>query len=150
MNRIDTIKTILQTLKDAPESVQQLFRDALMVHSDNQWHNLVSNDLEGLIDDYIWYREDDLSNYGYVALTDALDEIWEHDIDELVTLIGNRCRHDTKARLRSILTYGPSTIPDYGIMRRLVKYNGTWTYIVGQSYPDEMRTVRDIILKGKA
>ena len=63
MNRIDILETILQTLKDTPESVQQPFKDALMVHSDNQWHNLVSNNLESLIDteneDDLWERVND-------------------------------------------------------------------------------------------
>lgn len=86
----------------------------------------------------------------YTEFRELQNKLTEQDIDELMALIGNRCRHDTKTRLRSILTYGPSTIPDYGIMRRLVKYNGTWTYIAGQSYPDEIRTVRNIVIKGKA
>ena len=50
MSRIDTIQTILQTLKYAPDSVQQLFKDALMVHSDNQWHDILTSLTEGLID----------------------------------------------------------------------------------------------------
>ena len=38
----------------------------------------------------------------------------DSDIDAIVTIVGERCRHKTKARLRSILTYGASTIPNYG------------------------------------
>lgn len=81
MDRIDTIKTILQTLKDLPESVQQLFKDALMVHSDNQWHDLVSNDLEGLVDTendpYIWYRSDDLESCGYFHEDTLWERVWD-------------------------------------------------------------------------
>ena len=33
----------------------------------------------------------------------------ESDIDAIVAIVGERCRHKTKARLRSILTYGAST-----------------------------------------
>lgn len=83
MNKIDTIKTILQTLKDAPESVQQLFKDASMVHSDNSWHDLVSNDLEGFVDTYnddpyTWYRSDELESYGYIHE----DELWDKVDDD--------------------------------------------------------------------
>lgn len=81
MNKLDTIKTILQTLKDAPESVQQPFRDALMAHSDNQWHDLVSNDLEALVDTendpYIWYREDDLESCGYFHEDTLWERVWD-------------------------------------------------------------------------
>ena len=45
----DQLLTILQTLKDLPEESQKPFRDALMVHSDNSWHDLVSNGLEGFV-----------------------------------------------------------------------------------------------------
>ena len=73
----DQLLTILQTLKDLPEEAQKPFRDALMVHSDNQWHDLVSNDLEGFVDtyndNYAWYRSDELESYGYIHESD----LWE-------------------------------------------------------------------------
>ena len=85
----------------------------------------------------------------YTEFRDVQTKLTEQDIDDLVGLIGNRCRHETKRRIRSVLTCGPSTIPDYGIIRRLVKTErGGWTYIAGQSYPDEIRVVRNIIVKG--
>lgn len=72
----------------------------------------------------------------------------ETDINELVNLVGYRCRVQTVNRLRSMLTYGRSTIPQYGILERLIKENGSWSYCAGQSYIDEIKTVRNIILKG--
>lgn len=72
----------------------------------------------------------------------------QQDIDELIGIVGDRCRHNTKARLRSILTYGPSTIPDYGIMKRLMFTKGRWEYVAGQCYTSEIKTVRECILKG--
>lgn len=72
----------------------------------------------------------------------------DKDIDELADLIGYRCRVKTCLRLRSILTYGRSTISQYGILERLIKENGKWTYCAGQSYTDEIKTIRNIILKG--
>lgn len=70
----------------------------------------------------------------------------EQDIDQLIEIIGYRCRVKTVNRLRSVLTYGPSTVPTYGIFERLIKENGSWSYFAGQSYPDEIKTVREIIL----
>lgn len=72
----------------------------------------------------------------------------ENDIDQLVSLIGHRCRVKTCMRLRSILTYSPSLVPSYGILNRLIKENDVWSYVAGQSYTDELKTVRECILKG--
>ena len=73
----DQLLTILQTLKDLPPEAQRPFRDALMVHSDNHWHDLVYNDLEGFVDtyndNYAWYRSDELESYGYIHEND----LWE-------------------------------------------------------------------------
>ena len=90
-----------------------------------------------------------MSTEKYIEFREVQTKLTEKDIDELVALIGSRCRHETKARIRSVLTYSPSTIPDYGIMRRLMFYRGSWTYTAGQSYPDEIRVVRNIIIKGR-
>lgn len=73
----------------------------------------------------------------------------EIDIDCIIRIVGYKCSEKTKARIRSILTYGPSTIGNYGIFDRLVKYGeNNWQYIAGQSYPDEIRTLRELIIKG--
>lgn len=74
----------------------------------------------------------------------------EQDIDSIMKLIGSRCRINTLKRLRSMLTYGTSAIGNYGILNRLERESdGSWSYCAGQSYTDEIRTVRDCIL-GKA
>lgn len=72
----------------------------------------------------------------------------EKDIDQLVALIGHRCRIKTCNRLRSILTYSPSLVPSYGIFDRLIKEGESWSYVAGQSYTDEIKTVRECILNG--
>lgn len=73
----------------------------------------------------------------------------EADVDGIIEIIGHRCRVKTCMRLRSILTYSPSLIPSYGILDRLTRdERGVWSYCAGQSYPDEIRTLREIILKG--
>ncbi len=71
----------------------------------------------------------------------------EQDVDQLVELLGYRCRSKTLVRLRSVLTYSPSKVENCGILNRLIKENGNWQYFAGQSYPDEIRTVREIITK---
>lgn len=78
---------------------------------------------------------------------DLKNNLNETDINEILQLVGKGCRDKTKARLRSILTYGPSTIEDCGIMRRLTKEpDGSWEYCAGQDYTAEIKTVRNVIL----
>jgi hypothetical protein len=73
----------------------------------------------------------------------------ESDIDQIVSIITHRCRIETTNRVRSILTYSPSLIPSYGIFERLIKEDdGKWHYCAGQSYPDEIRTLRELVIKG--
>jgi len=76
-------------------------------------------------------------------------ELTESDINAIVAIVGYRCRIKTYNRLRSILKYSPSLIPNYGIFERLSRdEKGQWEYCAGQSYPDEIRTLRDCILNG--
>lgn len=75
-------------------------------------------------------------------------ELNDSDIDQLVKIITYKCSVKTTNRVRSILTYSPSLVPSYGILERLIKEDGRWSYCAGQSYPDEIRTVRNIILNG--
>jgi hypothetical protein len=82
------------------------------------------------------------------SFNDLKTSFSETDIDQILEIIGHRCRVKTLKRLRSILTYSPSLIPSYGIMSRLVKDDKGWSYVAGQSYTDEIRTVREVILKG--
>ena len=62
------------------------------------------------------------------TFNDLKTKLTEQDIEQIVAIVGNRCSQKTKVRIRSILTYGPST--------------------AGQSYVDEIRTVRNCIVKG--
>lgn len=71
-----------------------------------------------------------------------------NDIEQILTIIGHRCREKTIKRLRSILTYGTSTIEYFGIFERLTRDSTGWEYCAGQSYNDEIRTLRELILKG--
>lgn len=82
------------------------------------------------------------------SFNDLKTQLSEQDVDQIVEIVGHRCRVKTYNRLRSILTYSSSLVPTYGILERLTKKNGGWSYCAGQSYPDEIRTLREIILKG--
>lgn len=80
------------------------------------------------------------------TFNDLKGKLSDSDIDQIVALLGSRCRSKTLTRLRSMLTYGTSRIPVYGILERLIKEDGEWRYFAGQSYPDEIRTIREIII----
>lgn len=75
-------------------------------------------------------------------------DLTDFDIDQIVKIVGTKCRIKTKNRLRSILTYSSSSLPNFGIFDRLIvdEDSKQWTYIAGQSYPDEIKTLRDCIL----
>ena len=82
------------------------------------------------------------------SFNDLKTNLTEQDIDLIVELLGYRCRAQTYNRLRSRLKYSPSSVPTYGILERLTRDEaGRWEYCAGQSYTDEIRTVRNIILK---
>ena len=68
------------------------------------------------------------------------------EIDSLMDIFGSRCR----ARTKRILAYALNAVPDikgYGIYERVYLTNGKAHYCAGQSYPDEIRTVRELLLK---
>lgn len=80
------------------------------------------------------------------TFNDLKSTLTEQDIDEIVTIIGARCQQQTKRKLRINLECSTSFIPAHGILERLTKDDKIgWTYCAGQSYPDEIRTVREII-----
>jgi type II secretory pathway component GspD/PulD (secretin) len=75
------------------------------------------------------------------------DQLNENDVEQIVELICQRCRIATYNDVRKALTHHLSLIPHLGIFERLIKENGKWRYIAGQSYPDEIRNVRELIIK---
>lgn len=81
-----------------------------------------------------------------INFNDHKNSLTEKDIDQIIEVIGSRCRVNTIIRLRNNLTFSRAMIPTYGILSRLTKERGEWGYCAGQSYPDEIRTVRNIIL----
>lgn len=69
----------------------------------------------------------------------------ESEADSLYFLFSKGCRQHTKGRLRSVISFIPS-IPNYGIYSRIMFGNGVVSYCAGQSYPDEITTVRNLLL----
>ena len=70
----------------------------------------------------------------------------EEDIDNLIHLLTARCNPRTKYAVRLTL----ENITEHktcGIYERVVKVPkiGRWQYVAGQSYPDEIRTVRSLL-----
>lgn len=81
-----------------------------------------------------------------INFNDKKSNLTENDIDQIVSMLGKKCRINTIRRLRSILTYSPSMIKSYGILNRLILENNHWRYIAGQDYVSEVKTVRQLIL----
>lgn len=69
----------------------------------------------------------------------------------ILAIVGKGCRADTKDRLSRRLRLPLSLWPRYGIFSRLIIADDTDRapyYICGQSWTDEMQTLRKLILKG--
>jgi hypothetical protein len=91
----------------------------------------------------------ELLKFKQATFNDLKTDLTEDDRNQILEIVGYRCKIGTIRRMRSMLTYSPSLIPVYGILSRLTKMNGHWSYCAGQSYPDEIRTIKEIFLKGK-
>lgn len=69
----------------------------------------------------------------------------------ILGIIGKGCRAETKERLARRLALPLSLFPRYGIFSRLILWDERDNrpyYICGQSWTDEMQTLRKLILKG--
>lgn len=65
----------------------------------------------------------------------------------ILNMVGKGCRQDTKTRLSRRLELPLSLWERYGIYSRMTLSDDGANYICGQSWPDEMRTLRECILK---
>lgn len=77
-------------------------------------------------------------------------QLTPEEIDALMEIFGKGCQEKTKRRLRSCLTYH-ACVQNVGIFERVLLGDDACggsiaSYCAGQSYPDEIRTVRDCIL----
>lgn len=65
-----------------------------------------------------------------------------HDLFEI---LGKGCRADTKAKLSQALTNNCRYVRSCGILGR-VHLTPRVQYVAGQSYPDEIRIVRQVVI----
>lgn len=84
-----------------------------------------------------------------VNFNNSRETLTDDDRDQIIAIITKGCRLKNTMRIRSILTYSALSLKHQGIYERIIKDNGNWRYIAGQSYTDEIKTVRELILKGK-
>lgn len=94
-------------------------------------------------------RESEMEK-NYTTLRDLIDRkesLTEGETEDFVAVFGARCSEKTKRRLKSIVRYSVSSLPGLGIFER-VRIRPHIEYVAGQSYPDEIRTVREAIIKG--
>lgn len=79
--------------------------------------------------------------------TELKNELTEDDRQQLLEILGHRCRQSTKKKLQNRLERFSGSVPVYGVIDRLLYERGQWQYCAGQSYTDEIRTVRKIFLE---
>jgi len=65
---------------------------------------------------------------------------------DILRMIGKGCRFETKERLAQKLKLPLLFWRSYGIYSRITLDDSGADYICGQSWPDEMRTLRECIL----
>lgn len=68
----------------------------------------------------------------------------EQEQEKLLEIFGNRCYAKTKRMIIRALRIVPN-ITNYGIFNRV--HLNPPSYCVGQSYPDEIRVVRECLIK---
>ena len=81
----------------------------------------------------------------------SLAEIIQSDLflttgqtESLIGVFGARCKNKTREALHRFATAIP-LVSHYGIYNRVLFDGDTCHYVAGQSYPDEIRTVRKLM-----
>lgn len=80
------------------------------------------------------------------SIDDTSTTLNDAQINDILGMIGHRCRVKTKNRLASRLRLPLSLWTRYGIYSRMMLNANGADYICGQSWDDEMRTLRECIL----
>ena len=70
------------------------------------------------------------------------------DVDGLVSMIAHRCRQKTRDTLTRRLSTQVSLLGREGIYDRMTYDANGWGYCCGQSWGDEMRTIRECLIDG--
>ena len=77
-------------------------------------------------------------------------ELTPIQVDSLVQMLTKRCKHYTRQRIRSLITYDLDTLIQncYWLERFYISSTDSDVhYCAGQSYPCEIRAIRNNILK---
>lgn len=82
----------------------------------------------------------------YGKLENTNSRLNDAQIADILAMIGKGCRKTTKERLYGRLNVPLSLWKRYGIYSRLTLTENGADYICGQSWTDEMRTLRECIL----
>lgn len=69
----------------------------------------------------------------------------EQEQSDLFDLLTERCKEKTKRMLARTLRCVPD-VQNYGIYQRVLLEKNMVSYCAGQSYPDEIRTVRECLI----
>ena len=92
--------------------------------------------------------QDNLSNRIYAAkFENGATHLTETEQADLLATVSKRTWPVTRERLARYISRPLSGWQDYGIYKRVTFNNGHVDYICGQSWADEMRTLRECILK---
>lgn len=84
------------------------------------------------------------------AISEGYGSLSDDDIFEITQLLTVRCSLQTMRCIKSILTYGLGSLKPCGLFSR-IHFDETakrWSYCAGQSYREEIRTLRKLILEG--
>jgi hypothetical protein len=84
------------------------------------------------------------------SLSDVISyniELTEIQVESFIDVFGKHCQQRTKSRLRSVITYRAG-LSNYDIYNRVMFTEVGCSYVPRQSYPDEVRTVRRLIIGG--
>jgi hypothetical protein len=81
------------------------------------------------------------------SIENTCNTLNDSQIDDILSMIGKGCRARTKERLAFRLRVPLSLWKSYGIYSRMTLTEDSAEYICGQSWTDEMRTLRECILE---
>ncbi len=84
-----------------------------------------------------------------VTLSDLISsggKLNEAQVGSLYSLVASGCRQKNRQRLDHKLDVPLSCWENFGIYRRVIIHDDGVSYCAGQSYPDEIRTVRQCML----
>lgn len=92
------------------------------------------------------YNLDNAIYDSYYRKENAINALNEKQREAFLSLIGKGCRANTKEKLFLRLQVPLSLWKRYGIYSRVILTDNDVEYICGQSWNDEMRTLRECIL----